>query len=79
MGNRFDVNASQMKVGPGWIKAVKKPIPIMVKKMTADFFVQTLEGKMIGRKGDYLAIGTHGERYIIRENIFQDSYEIIER
>ena len=75
------INANHMKaeLGNGWIKVVKRPIPIYVKKMEKDFWLQTLEGKMIGRAGDYIAIGVMGERYIIREKIFEATYEIIEK
>ena len=79
-GAEIALNGSQMTVsGKGWLKVVKRPIPIMVKQMEKDFFVQTLEGRMIGRKGDYLAIGVLGERYIIRQKIFEATYEIIEK
>ena len=53
---------------------VKKPIPIKVKQMNKDFSVESLEGIMSGKKGDYLAIGVDGEKYVIRKNIFEKTY-----
>ncbi len=46
---------------------VKKPIPIKVKQMNKDFSVESLEGIMSGKKGDYLAIGVDGEKYVIKK------------
>ena len=78
-GNKKLINANHIepKVDTGRKIAKKKPMNVKVRKIPGDFFVQTLEGKMFGRAGDYLAIGTHGERYIIRKEIFEDTYDII--
>lgn len=46
-------------------------------QMTEAFDVDTLEGLMTGRAGDYLARGIHGELYPIRKEIFEKSYELI--
>jgi hypothetical protein len=39
------------------------------------FTVDTLEGKMKGEPGDYLVIGTKGEQYPVRKEIFESIYE----
>ena len=37
--------------------------------------IETLEGAMRVNKGDYVVIGTHGERYPVRSHIFESKYE----
>lgn len=54
---------------------LKKPIPIRALEMMEDFEVDTLEGVMSGKKGDFLAIGNHNELYPIRRDIFEDIYD----
>ncbi len=51
-------------------KRYKKTTFIYATKMLDDFQVKTLEGVMIGRKGDYLVMGIKGELWPIAENIF---------
>lgn len=57
---------------------VKKPIPILARQMNEDFSVETLEGTMRAKKGDYLVIGVRGERYPCAREIFEESYDIYE-
>ena len=59
-------------------KAVKKPIPVRCIQIHEPFEVETLEGVMQGKKGDWLMIGIHGEMYPISDEIFRKTYEIIE-
>lgn len=56
----------------------RKTTKIWAKKMTEDFLVDTLEGLMEGHAGDYLAVGKLGERYPIRADIFEKTYELTE-
>jgi len=59
------------------IRAKKKPVIIKAIKMSTPFYVDTLEGRVKGRPGDYLLIGTAGERYPCRSDIFENSYSIV--
>lgn len=47
----------------------------MAKQMDKDFEVETLEGTMKGHKGDYLVIGIKGEQYVVKEEIFKETYQ----
>jgi hypothetical protein len=78
-GNKKMLNANQIQptLNHGWVIVRKHPIDVKALKMPHDFVVQTLEGKMFGKKDDYLVIGTHGERYIIRKEIFETTYQVI--
>ena len=55
----------------------KKPVIIQAVQMNGDFIVNTLEGEMRGKKGDYLVYGTHDEEYPVRKDIFEENYEVI--
>lgn len=57
----------------------KKPIIIHAVQMNGDFVVDTLEGEMRGKAGDYLVYGTHDEEYPVRKDIFEENYEEVKR
>lgn len=40
--------------------------------------VDTLEGRHTGNAGDYLVIGIRGERYPVKGDIFEESYDEVE-
>lgn len=54
--------------------ATKKPIPIRVFQVNEPFEVESKEGLVKGKPGDYLMIGIEGELYICDEAIFNKSY-----
>lgn len=56
----------------------KKPIAIMAEQQEKDFTVETLEGTMLGKAGDYLIIGIEGEQYPCAKAIFEKSYEAVQ-
>ena len=58
---------------------VKNPVVVRAMKMDDDFKVETLEGTMTGKKGDYLIIGVAGEMYPCRDDIFKKTYSWIKR
>ena len=58
-------------------QAVKKPIPIRCYQLSEPFKVETLEGVMEGKAGDYLMIGLRGEMYPCAREIFEETYEVI--
>jgi len=55
----------------------KKPITVLAKQMDRDFIVKTLEGMMKGTAGDYMVQGIKGERYPVRKDIFEETYESV--
>ena len=52
----------------------KKPIIIEAEILQEDTTVQTLEGPLLGRKGDYLITGIRGEKYPCKPDIFHATY-----
>lgn len=53
----------------------KKPITVHAAQMDEDFAVETLEGVMNGKKGDYLMRGAQGEFYPVKKEIFEATYD----
>ena len=60
-------------------KAVKKPIPIRCVQISEPFIVETIEGEMRGKKGDWLMVGVSGELYVCDNDIFNKSYQLLEK
>ena len=58
-------------------QAVKKPIPIQCVQIFEPFLVETMEGEMQGKKGDWLMVGVHGEMYPCDNEIFRKTYKLI--
>ena len=59
-------------------RAVKRPIPLEVRRMPEPFVVDTLEGRMQGKAGDWLITGIDGEMYPCDADIFSRTYELVE-
>ena len=57
-------------------RAVKKPIPIKCIQIQEDFEVETMEGTMQGKAGDWLMMGVDGELYPCAREIFEKSYDL---
>ncbi len=55
---------------------VKKPIPVQAVQINEPFEVETLEGLMKGKAGDYLIRGIEGEYYVCDRKIFLKTYDI---
>lgn len=53
----------------------RKPTEQFAVQVNEPFTVDTLEGKMRGEAGDYLVIGTKGEQYPVKREIFESLYE----
>lgn len=62
----------------GMTRYRRKPTEQFAIQINEPFTVDTLEGKMSGRPGDYLVIGTRGEQYPVKREIFEKLYEPIE-
>lgn len=56
----------------------KKLAIVHARQMNEPFEVKTPKGVMKGRAGDYLVIGTKGERYPVKKQIFEECYELYE-
>lgn len=59
----------------GMSKYRRKPTEQFAVQVNEPFTVDTLEGKMKGDSGDYMVIGTKGEQYPVKREIFESIYE----
>lgn len=58
----------------------KKPVEVRAVLLNHDVEIDTLEGKMKGfAKQHYLVIGIEGEKYCVRKDIFEKTYERINK
>jgi hypothetical protein len=74
---KMDSAKEQQKRYKGWGVYIKKPIPIKAVQMLEAFEVETLEGPMQGKAGDYLVIGIKGEMYPCDREIFEKTYRLL--
>lgn len=58
-------------------RAVKKPIPIECVQINEPFKIETMEGVLTAKKGDWLMVGVQGELYACDDAIFKQTYTII--
>jgi PGDYG protein len=63
----------------GAVKAIKKPLPIAACQINESFTVETTEGVMRGKVGDWLIQGVLGEMYICPADVFEKTYNILSR
>lgn len=59
----------------GFRRFRKRPIIVRAKRMQIAFSVETKEGIMWGKAGDFLVIGIDGEKYPVDNAIFYKTYE----
>lgn len=57
---------------------VKKRIPIRAEELDCPMEIDTMEGTFRGKKGDYLVIGVKNEKYIVKREIFKQTYDKID-
>lgn len=71
---RFPMN---QEPGVAFQQAVKKPIPVNCVQIHEPFEVESLEGLVRGKPGDWLMRGVRGELYVCDREIFEQTYELI--
>lgn len=59
-----------------FVKAIKRPIAIRCIQIDEPFMVETMEGELKGKKGDWLMVGINGEMYPCDDEIFKKTYDI---
>ena len=63
---------------PYGLKEYKKKVTTLAVQMLQPFSVETLEGTMEGKAGDWLMVGANGEMYPCDDKIFHKTYELAE-
>lgn len=59
--------------------AKKKPVIIEAYKTEVEIDIPTLEGVMHANIGDWIITGVNGEQYPCKPDIFEKTYDIIEK
>ena len=59
--------------------AYRKTTITYAARVSVPFTVATMEGNVVGKAGDYLAIGIYGEMYPIDAAVFAESYEPVDQ
>ena len=60
---------------PGWFFDAYKEGDIHYSKLKDQWTVETLEGRMTGKDGDYLIRGVRDELYICKGKVFEETYD----
>ncbi|URI13433.1 hypothetical protein [Ligilactobacillus salivarius] len=61
------------------VKVIKKNIPIIAYQTEEEKYIKTLEGIMHAQKGDWILTGVEGEQWPVKKEIFEKTYNIIEK
>ncbi|CBI12915.1 hypothetical protein Si065_00712 [Streptococcus infantarius subsp. infantarius] len=60
------------------VKVRKKAIVVDAVQTDKVQYIDTLEGRMKASVGDWIITGVDGERYPVKPDIFQKTYEVLE-
>jgi hypothetical protein len=65
----------------GVVRVRKKPIVVHAVQLNfpEGFKVASKEGVLTGKPGDYLMIGVQGEKYPIDKEIFEQTYDVLDK
>ena len=82
---KIEVDVWQLDGKRGWIV---RPDWVLEKMDTGELYydeefqqwrIETLEGVMLAKNGDYLIKGVKGEIYPCKKDVFEESYEVVEK
>lgn len=57
--------------------AIQKPVPVKCVQVAEDFTIETTEGTIAAKAGDYLLINSRGLLAPCAKEVFEATYEII--
>lgn len=60
-----------------WRKFRKRPVIVDAFQTDQELVIETLEGNMTAKKGDWIIRGVKGEMYPCKPDIFEQTYEAI--
>lgn len=63
------------EVRPDKFRTYRKTTTTQAVQAPWPFIIHTREGRLFGRKGDWIAVGVRGEIYPIGKAIFGETYE----
>ena len=63
--------------GESMVKVRKLPVIVDAIQIDTEMYINTLEGIMKASPGDWIVTGVDGEKYPVKPDIFEKTYEII--
>lgn len=73
---QFDINKLNVVCDPDIITRYPGDMPDWTPR-DCRFFIETLEGAMEVRQGDWVVTGISGEKYPCKDQIFRASYDLV--
>lgn len=64
-------------IRPDWVLEAQDSGKLFYDEEFAQWRIETLEGVMLAKNGDYLIKGVKGEIYPCRKDVFEESYEVV--
>lgn len=61
-----------------FVKVRKKPVEVEAWQTDETIYIETLEGTLEARPGDWIIRGIRGELYPCKPDVFEKAYEIVE-
>ena len=59
-------------------KFIKKPVIVEAYQVFEEVKIETLEGTITASPGDWIVTGIHGEKYPVKPDIFEKTYQPME-
>lgn len=76
--HRFDGSTTSLAAICHWMDGGEYIEPTMVTRDIRNLYIDTLEGEMIAKPGDYIIKGIQGEFYPCKPDIFDATYEEVD-
>jgi len=77
--NIIKINGGDVMAFQKQYKVKKKPVIVEAYQTKETKYIETLEGTMKANPGDWIITGVDGERYPVKEEIFNKTYEIVKK
>lgn len=75
----YDTGTSDRIPTDRFVEVRKLPVIVKARRTAAACRIETLEGVMAADRGDIIIEGINGEQYPCKPDIFNKTYEIVER
>jgi hypothetical protein len=74
----WQLDFANIRFAPDWVKEARQMNRIAYRRKGGYWTIHTIEGPMFADNGDYLIKGVKGELYPCREDIFEETYDVVE-
>jgi hypothetical protein len=74
----WQLDFENIRFAPDWVKEAREANRIAYRRKGSYWTIDTLDGPAFADEGDYLIKGVKGELYPCREDIFEETYDVVE-